>query len=148
MMAKIRHCKVRVTLNELSVHTKNVPEWEVGVLQAQWGDNAHIVDDNVIIEGALPDPRDEFERLAQLYGPKHSETPFVAAVYGNFGPGVNALRDAIARAAAPVPVFAEEAPVVADDDSGVDASPEEGGDSDDFYADLAGDVTEPAEAVA
>ena len=103
-----------------------------------------------MLEADLPDPRDEFERLAQLYGPKHHDTPHVAAVFGNFGPGVNALRDAIARAATPlVQMPAEDVPVVADSEPVVETDLDEGGDSDDeFFTDLAGDVTEPAEAVA
>lgn len=148
-MAKIRYVNVRITLNELSAHTKKVPEWELGVLQAQWGDNVQVVGDPVIVEGKLPEPRDEFERLAQLYGPKHAETPFVAAVFGNFGPGVNALQDAIVRSAQPIRAVPMEAPAVAAGGTqGTGVNDEGGDDYLDDLSDLAGDVTEDAEAVA
>lgn len=102
-MAKVRYYNVEVTLNELAKHVKEVPEWEVGVLQAQWGDNAVVLneDEPTIIERKLPDPRDEFERLAQLYGPRFGDSPYVASVFGNFGPGVNRLADAILGSAKP-----------------------------------------------
>lgn len=145
-MAKVRHMKVEVTLNAMSKHSKVVPAWEVPVLEAQWGENLVIRDEAIFLDRELPEPSDEFERLSQQYGPKHADTPFVAAVYGNFGPGVNTLRDEISRAAGvqPRPVVP---PVTAGEP--VDVGDSEGGDSEsDDYADLSGDADGDAEADA
>jgi len=49
----------------------------------------------VIVKRAIPDPGEEFQRLAARYGPKNEAVPAVAAVYGNFGPGTLALRKEI-----------------------------------------------------
>lgn len=168
-MAQIRFYKVQITLNELSKHVKNVPEWEVGVLQAQWGDDALVIEDETspfTVERKLPDPKDEFQRLAQSYGPRHGDTPFVASVYGNFGPGINALRDAIARASQPIPAAPPEVDVTeqsppdeilerANEPVAAGGTPvsellgDEGGDPTvNDFADLAGNAADEAETAA
>ncbi len=153
-MAQVRYFKVNVTLNPMTQQVVEVPEWELHVVQAQWGDDAQIIEDSEFtVERKLPDPRDEFERLAQRYGPRFEDTPHVASVYGNFGPGVNALRDAIAASTKPVPApFVEEtAPVAAGGVSVAELGLDEGGDTEinlDELAALTGDDTESAEAVA
>lgn len=147
---KVRHVKVEVTLNKMSKHEVTVPEWELPVLQAQWGSAVVILDDNILIDRKLPEPNDEFARLAQRYGPKHEETPYIAGVYGNFGPGVNALRTAIIESTKErleMPVEPNIAPLAAGSEGATGEGSNEGGDPEDF-ADLTGDATENAEAVA
>lgn len=149
-MAKARFYKVEVALNKMSTTVAHVAEWEVPVLIAQWGDDARIVegDEGMTIEDIkLPEPRDEFERLAQRYGPKHEDTPYVAGVYGNFGPGVNALRDAMIRATQPLPPpIEEEVEALGSGEGSLDAgvgeagvNANEGGDLDDDLTDLTGE---------
>ena len=70
-----------IRVSELQTTRVVVAPWETPVLRAMYGE----------------DVEDEFARLALKYGPKNSETPIVAAVYGNFGPGVAKLRNAINR---------------------------------------------------
>lgn len=79
------------------------PKWETPVLQAQHGDSVVIVDEK-IYERRIPSPDDEFTRLALRYGPKNESNPYVSAVYGNFGPGVAALRAQIVRSLTDEPV--------------------------------------------
>lgn len=167
-MAQVRYFKVRITQNQMTQHVVEVPEWEVGVLMAQWNDDAEVIEDETspfTVSRKLPQPRDEFERLAQRYGPKHEETPFVAGVFGNFGPGVNKLRDAIIESTKERQVFPtdeDEDLSIFDDEAigepvaagGIPVSElglDEGGDLPinlDDLADLTGDATEGAEAVA
>lgn len=90
----IRFDKVTIRVSELQTTPVVVAPWETPILQAMYGEEAQVVG-HVEIERELPGAADEFARLAQRYGPKNSETPIVAAVYGNFGPGVNALGKAI-----------------------------------------------------
>lgn len=83
-----------IRLTELHTQRIKVPAWETPVLLAIHGENVSQIGDKVIERG-VPDARDEFTRLANRYGPKVGDTPYVASVYGNFGPGINALANAI-----------------------------------------------------
>lgn len=83
-----------VRMSEVSTHRIEVPRWEIPVLQAIHGNDLQVVG-NVVVKRAIPEPSDEFQRLATRYGPKNEKTPAVAAVFGNFGPGTAALRNAI-----------------------------------------------------
>lgn len=76
------------------VHTQDVclPRWEIPVLQVLHGDSLKVIS-QVIVERSIPNPSDEFQRLATRYGPKNEDVPAVGAVYGQFGPGVTALRN-------------------------------------------------------
>ena len=89
-MPPIKYQKVEITQNELLKTVAEVPQWEAQVLLAVWGEDA-VVKEAVPIDRDLPDPRDEFARLANKYGPKDDDNPYVARVFGNFGPGVRAL---------------------------------------------------------
>lgn len=82
---------VDIRRSELTTVRRIVPVWETPVLQALWGAGVSFVK-RVVVDRAAPDANDEFARLSARYGPRNSDTPFVASVYGNFGPGVNALR--------------------------------------------------------
>ncbi len=89
-MAKVRQLKVEVTQNSLLKTVSDVPQWEAQVLLAVWGEDARIIGEEVV-ERNIPDAGDEFARLAFKYGPKDDDNPFVARVYGNFGPGIRSL---------------------------------------------------------
>ena len=83
-----------VRISETHTQRVEIPRWEVPVLQAIHGNDAAVTGQK-IIKRPIPDPADEFTRLAARYGPKNAETPAVAQVYGNFGPGTIALRNEI-----------------------------------------------------
>lgn len=99
-MHNVTYIHTEITMNKMAKHVAVLPEWEFHVIQAARGEEAcNAVGEEIIERPELPDPRDEFERLAQKYGPKdEADTPYVAQVYGTFGPGVKKLRDAIASA--------------------------------------------------
>lgn len=67
-----------------------VPQWEAHVLLAMWDDDANVIG-TVVVDRAIPEVNDEFTRLANKYGPRDEDIPFVARVYGGFGPGLRAL---------------------------------------------------------
>lgn len=101
--------QVDIRLSEVHTQRVEVPRWEVPVLQVIHGNNVVVVG-QTIVKRAIPDPADEFQRLASRYGPRNEDVPAVAAIYGNFGPGTAALRkeirDSLTSAAeTPVPYF-------------------------------------------
>lgn len=87
--------KVTVRVSELQTTTVVCAPWETPILQAIYGEDEAVVTGEEEVDRELPDPQDEFTRLAVRYGPKNSDTPVVAAVYGNFGPGFRALERAM-----------------------------------------------------
>lgn len=95
----IQFDKVEVRVSELQTTVVTCAPWETPILQAIYGEDSAEVIGQEAVDRKLPDPQDEFTRLAVRYGPKNAETPVVAAVYGNFGPGLNALRRAISACA-------------------------------------------------
>ncbi len=99
-------CLIR--MSEVTTTKVTVPRWEVPVLGVLHGDNLQVVD-QIIIERAVPNPADEFTRLVTRYGPKNEDVPAVGAVYGQFGPGIAALRkemlDALTADDAPPEVY-------------------------------------------
>ena len=80
-----------IRISEVHTQQVEVPRWEIPVLQVIHGNDVKVVGQK-IVKRAIPEPADEFSRLASRYGPKNEDTPAVAAVYGNFGPGTQALR--------------------------------------------------------
>lgn len=94
---KVNYVKLEIRVSELQTQPTTVAPWEAEVLRAMYGEDVVVVG-ALEIERDAPTARDEFARLANKYGPKNAQTPTVAAVYGNFGPGVKALQDAIDRA--------------------------------------------------
>ncbi len=106
-----------IRVSELQTTRVVVAPWETPVLRAMYGEDVEEVGKEEVTRAA-PDVEDEFARLALKYGPKNSETPIVAAVYGNFGPGVAKLRNTINRAYG---VSGEGAVAI---ESGVDEVPE------------------------
>ena len=94
--AIVRYNTLQIQLSELCQPTVTVPLWETPVLVAVHGDNV-VEKGSFVVDRELPEAGDEFTRLAMRYGPKNSDTPYVAGVYGNFGPGVNALEREIEK---------------------------------------------------
>lgn len=90
----IKYDIVKIRLNEYRTIQRSCPSWETAVLMAIHGQDLE-VQDTKIVDRVPPIPEDEFRRLAERYGPKNADTPYVAGVYGNFGPGIKALEGAI-----------------------------------------------------
>jgi len=91
----IKYDVVTIRLNEYRTVTRTVAPWETPILEAIHGGNLQRAGSKICnVDPPVPD--DEFRRLADRYGPKDSDVPFVAQVYGNFGPGVRALTQVIA----------------------------------------------------
>ena len=105
---KYRYERLRVRLSELHTQNITVPAWEAPVVQAVHGESVESLGETVH-ERAEVDVHDEFARLANKYRePEPGQPPFVAAVYGSFGPGLTALTRAVNEAvveetATPVP---------------------------------------------
>ena len=89
-MTRITHTQIEVTKNPLLKVPIVVPQWEAHVVLALWGDDANVTG-TVVIDRDVPEVNDEFTRLANKYGPRDEDIPFVARVYGGFGPGLRAL---------------------------------------------------------
>lgn len=97
---KIRYAKAEVRLSETHTRPVTLAEWELPILQAVHGTAVTITGETVEKEvDHLPDAGDEFARLAARYrGESGGDTPYVAMVYGTFGPGIAKLAEAIERA--------------------------------------------------
>jgi len=80
-----------IRISEVHTQQVRVPRWEIPVLQVLHGNDLQVTG-QTIVKRAIPDPSAEFQRLADRYGPRNEDLPAVAAVYGNFGPGTQALR--------------------------------------------------------
>ena len=91
-MARITHTQIEITKNPMLKVPIEVPQWEAHVVLALWGDDA-VITGTVVHKREVPDANDEFTRLANKYGPRDEDIPFVARVYGSFGPGLRALRN-------------------------------------------------------
>ena len=97
-MPKIRYIKGKVRLSELHTQPVLVPAWDFPVLQAVHGDHAQEVGED-FLDREAPEAADEYRRLATRFGAgEGSDTPYVAAVYGAFGPGIGNLQRAINEA--------------------------------------------------
>ena len=95
---------ISIRRSELHTVERAVPLWEIPVIAAVHDEGAvRTVKDIVIVGRDLPDPKDEFERLEARYKLARNEDgsrgmPVVAAVYGQHGAGLQALKRAIAEA--------------------------------------------------
>jgi hypothetical protein len=93
--------RVQIRKNEAFTVECAVPPWEVPILNAVHGpDNVKEVG-HKLIDRALPEPQDEFDRLNNRYKRSRDEngaisTPYVHMVYGQLG--VQKLADAIKAA--------------------------------------------------
>ena len=91
-MTRITHTQIEITKNPLMKIVVEVPQWEAHVVLALWGEDANVTG-TVVRERKVPQSNDEFTRLANKYGPPDEDIPFVARVYGSFGPGLRALEN-------------------------------------------------------
>ncbi len=89
-MTRITHTQIEITKNPLLKVPIEVPQWEAHVVLALWGDDANVTG-TIVLDRDIPEANDEFTRLANKYGPRDEDIPFVARVYGGFGPGLRAL---------------------------------------------------------
>lgn len=89
-MTRITHTQIEITKNPLLKVPVEVPQWEAHVVLALWGDDANVTG-TIVRDRVVPSANDEFTRLANKYGPADEDIPFVARVYGSFGPGLRAL---------------------------------------------------------
>lgn len=89
-MTRITHTQIEITKNPMLKVPIEVPQWEAHVVLALWGDDANVTG-TIVIDRDVPEVNDEFTRLANKYGPRDEDIPFVARVYGGFGPGLRAL---------------------------------------------------------
>ena len=118
----VTYHKLDVRTSELQNARVEVPAWEAPVLQAVHGENVVFVSDS-LVERDAPDAADEFRRLGNKYRGEADDPPFVAAVYGQFGPGIAALKTAIDAATTNVATVSEEEAAQIDVAAGV-ADPE------------------------
>lgn len=98
----VKFIKAKIRRSPQHVQRVVVPAWELPVLQAVHGAGVS-VDGEQFIDREPPDVDTEFARLARRYKhPENSpESPYVAQVYGAFGPGLEKLGRAIEQAAKP-----------------------------------------------
>lgn len=89
-MSRITHTEIMITKNPMLKVPVVVPQWEAHVLLALWGEDAQVTGTQVV-DRVIPETGDEFTRLANKYGPRDEDIPFVARVYGSFGPGLRGL---------------------------------------------------------
>lgn len=97
----LKFMKVEIRRNESHTLPLEVAAWEVPILQAVHGD-VEVIEEK-LVDREAPDAADEFARLANRYGQVRNEDggkgiPYVASVYGNFGPGTATLARAIKAA--------------------------------------------------
>lgn len=96
----MRYERVMIKRDTNTVHNRAVPQWEIPILEFIFEDG-NVTPTGVFEEvaGEYPEANVEFNRLTQRYGADpQNGTPYVAAVYGNAGVGIRALRKAIADA--------------------------------------------------
>lgn len=114
-----------VRISETHTQRVEVPRWEIPILKVIHEGNVKVIG-QTIVSRPIPDPAAEFQRLAARYGPKNEDVPAVAAVYGNFGPGTKALREAIRDSLTSAPVTPADTRSVTqikrDDDKAASAS--------------------------
>jgi len=109
-MTRITHTQIEITQNPMLKAPIVVPQWEAHVVLALWGEDAQITG-TTVINREIPEANDEFTRLANKYGPRDEDIPFVARVYGSFGPGLRALENEFQASTAGSPVKSQAAQV-------------------------------------
>lgn len=98
----MRYERVKIVKDERTVYNRGVLPWEIAILELTFGDGSvetmNAFEDNDL---PYPEPREEFNRLSQVYGSDpESGVPFVAGVYGQASSGVRALARVIAESKA------------------------------------------------
>lgn len=96
----LKYIQATIRLSEMHTQNISVPAWEFPVVQAVHGNGVKETG-TVTVDRPVPAASDEFQRLANKYrAPAGSpDTPYVAQVYGAFGPGLANLQKEIDRAA-------------------------------------------------
>lgn len=98
---KLIYKEIRIRMRDgACILTKQVPAWELPVLQAVWGDGVTELRDIIVEIVKPPTSQGEFDRLARVYSFERDEggskgMPFVEAVYGQHGAGVGRLKAAM-----------------------------------------------------
>lgn len=99
--------RVRIRRSELATMVRDVPDWEVPLLEALWAE-AFSVDRDIVMRREPPASAEaEYKRLVKVYKEALDEkgdmtgVTYAAAVYGQFGVGVKALARAIEAATLP-----------------------------------------------
>ena len=98
----MRYVKVKITRDTHTTYNREMPPWEVAVLEEIFdAGNIEVLDGSVQVDRPYPEVHAEFDRLARAYGADtQSGTPYVVAAYGTGGAGPRALAKAIADAKA------------------------------------------------
>lgn len=123
-MPTLKYAKVLITRNPMEKIAKTVALHEVPILKDIHGEDAVEVKGTVSSTRAVPEVKDEFQRLQALYGRHHSvNIPYVEHVYGGALSGglAKALKAATDKADA---VKGNEAPPTtgdADPDTGTES---------------------------
>lgn len=97
----MRHVRVIVQRDPTTKVNRSLPEWEVPLLEAVFGEgNVEMLDEYVNVPGEeYPEANSEFPRLADSYGKdSDSGVAYAAIVYGGGNRGVKALSLAIKKA--------------------------------------------------
>ena len=116
----MRSFTVVIRLNEMTAVPKELPPWELAVLEAVH-ENTEIISEGVWPH-ELPDARAEFDRLEKVYGVQDdTKQSYASLVYGAGVLGIRALRKAIADEAAIEPEEVEEVEEVDPDGEEPDA---------------------------
>lgn len=118
----MRSFTVVIRLNEMTAVPKELPPWELAVLEAVH-ENTEIISEGVWPH-ELPDARAEFDRLEKVYGVQDdTKQSYASLVYGAGVLGIRALRKAIADEAAIEPEEVDEEEEVDGDEPDAPAKP-------------------------
>lgn len=95
----MRYVDVLIERDERLSIPRQVPSWEIPVLQLVHGEEKIIVKGDINVpQRDYPAASDEFNRLVQRYGEDvATETPYVVMVYGQGPRGTQALEEAIKK---------------------------------------------------
>jgi len=97
----LRYVKVSIRRSELATVQKDMPMWELPLVESIFPSGVEVLEE-FYLDGNTPKAQDEYERLNSVYRQSVEDDgsrgiAHVAAVYGQFGPGTQALRRAIAE---------------------------------------------------
>jgi hypothetical protein len=104
----LRYERVKVTRDTNTVHNREVPPWEIPMLEHLFGDEGNVVrtgefvtptPGKLINQGDYPSAKIELKRLIDAYkGDPKSGIPYAISVYGNGRQGERALQKLIDEA--------------------------------------------------
>lgn len=88
----MRHERIKVKRDTLTVHNLTVPPWEIPLIEYMFEEVEH-TDTFVYVDREYPDPGQEFFRLQKAYGQDmKTEIPHAVTVFGAARQGVKALK--------------------------------------------------------